>query len=96
MRRFSDFADEDVLDGDKIKIADVLNNEITVVNYAIRDSRYSKNKSGKYLILQIEQESERHVIFTGSDVLIEQIEKYGNKIPFKATIRKVKRYYTFT
>lgn len=95
MKRFSDFADEDVLDGDKIKITDVLNQQVKVINYAIRDSRYSKNKSGKYLTLQIEHNKDRHVIFTGSDVLIDQIQKYCNKIPFLATIRKVKRYYTF-
>lgn len=96
MKRFADFADEDVLDGDKIKISDILNKEVVIINYAIRESRYSKNKSGKYLTLQIKHEGERHVIFTGSDVLIEQIQKYGNKIPFLTTIRKVKRYFTFT
>jgi len=36
------------------------------------------------------------VLFTGSDVLIEQMEKYGDQIPFAATIKKIDRYYTLS
>jgi hypothetical protein len=39
---------------------------------------------------------EKHVIFTGSNVLIDQLKQYGEKLPFLATIRKKDRYYTLS
>lgn|SRR3990167_3436363 len=98
MKRFSDFCDEKILDGDKIKIDDILNEEIVIYNYRVRESRYSKNESGKYLTLQISMKGNmgKKVVFTGSDVLIEQMERYGSNLPFEAVIRKINRYYTLT
>jgi len=96
MHRFSDFATDKILDGDKLRIDDILNEEIKIIGCAIKNSKYSKNDSGKYLTLQIESNSKKHVIFTGSDVLIDQVERYQNQIPFLATIRKIKNYYSFT
>lgn len=96
--RFSDFADErGALEGDKAKIHELLNTEIIVVDYVIRDSKYSKNKSGKYLTIQFkrQQADDPRIFFTGSDVLIDQIQRYEDKMPFIAEIRKVNRYYTF-
>lgn len=96
MKRFSDFAKEAILNGDKIKIDDILNKEIKIIGCSIKDSRYSKNKTGKYLTLQVELEEERYIIFTGSDVLIDQIKKYESEIPFLVIVRKINRYYSFT
>jgi hypothetical protein len=39
---------------------------------------------------------ERFIIFTGSTVLQEQLEKYKDRLPFMATIRKIDRFYTLT
>lgn len=96
MKKFSDISKENILDGDKIRIDDVLNEEVLVLGFSIKDSRYSKNSSGKYLTLQIEYHDKKYVIFTGSDVLIDQLERYGNQLPFLATIRKINRYYSLT
>lgn len=96
MKRFSDFATDKILDGDKIKIDDVLNKEVQIINYSIKESKYSKNNSGKYLTLQVIYNDEKCVIFTGSDVLIDQIEKYNHEIPFLSTIRKINRYFSLT
>ena len=96
MKKFSDFSKENILDGDKIRIDDVLNEEVLITGYAIKDSRYSKNKNGKYLTLQIVKDEEKHVIFTGSDVLIDQLEKYSEEVPFTATIKKINKYYSLT
>lgn len=97
MHSFADFAEElGLLDGDKIRIESVLNKELVVIGHAVRDSQFSKNKSGKYLTLQIELGGERRVVFTGSDVLIEQLEKYAEMIPFAATIIKVDKFYTLS
>jgi len=96
MKKFSDFSKENILDGDKIRIDDILNKEVLITGYAVKNSRYSKNKSGKYLTLQIIKDDKKCVIFTGSDVLIDQLEKYSNEIPFIATVRKINRYYSLT
>jgi len=93
MKRFSDFSKEEILDGDKIKIDDVLNKEINIIGCSIKSS---KLKDGKYLTLQIEFNGEKYVIFTGSGVLIDQIEKYKSEMPFMTTIRKINKYYSFT
>jgi len=96
MKKFSDFAKDTILDGEKAKLEDVLNVEIKVLGYNIKNSKYSKNSSGKYLTLQIERDNRRYVVFTGSDVLIDQLEKHGHEIPFVTTIRKINRYYSLT
>jgi len=93
MKKFSDFSKENILDGDKIKIDGVLNKEITITNFSIKSS---KHNSGKYLTLQIEFDNERYVIFTGSEVLIKQIEKYKDEIPFTTILRKINKYYSLT
>ena len=96
-KRFSDFAEPaNILDGDKIRIDDIINQEVPVTGYRITDSKYEKNKSGKCLTLQIELNGVHRVIFTGSDVMIEQVEKYKDHIPFLTTIKKVNRFYTLT
>lgn len=91
MNKFSDFniTVRQRFVGDKIKINRVLNMPIVVHDYRIDESKYPKNKSGKCLMLQIEYEEERRVLFTGSDVLIEQIELIKKEqMPFKTTIVK--------
>lgn len=98
VKRFSDFATApNILDGSKIRIDDILNQEIEIVGHRITDSKYKKNTSGKCLTIQfIGKDGERHVVFTGSDVLISQVEKYAGEIPFYATIKKIDRYYTLS
>jgi hypothetical protein len=51
---------------------------------------------GKCLALQVEINGDRRVVFTGSDVLIGQLERYGEQIPFLAVVRKIDRYYTLS
>jgi hypothetical protein len=94
-KRFSDFAQEPgILDGAKMRIEDVLNHEIEIIGFRIAPSKYTKNKTGQCLTLQfIGPDGQRHVTFTGSDVLIDQIGKYQAEIPFLATIKKIDRYY---
>jgi hypothetical protein len=93
MKKFSDFAKENVLDGDKAKLEDILNKEVIIIGYSIKESKY---KSKEYLTLQIKHEDKKQVIFTGSEVLIDQIKKYKEEIPFATTIRKINKYYSLT
>lgn len=96
-KRFSDFAEEpELLDGSKLKMEEVLNKEILITGFKISDSKFSKSNNPKCLTLQFEMDDEKHVIFTGSTVLINQIEKYKDEIPFLTTIKKIDKYYSFT
>lgn len=99
IKRFSDFAKEpETLEGDKVKIDDIINREIVVCAYSLKGSKYSKNESGKYLTIQfyMPDNSTKRIFFTGSDVLINQIEKYKEHIPFCAVVKRINKYYTFS
>jgi hypothetical protein len=100
-QKFSEFATEDKhLEGPKKRIDEALNLEILITGYKISKSRYKCKNGGdedaKYLSLQIEIGGEKFVIFTGSRVLAEQVEKYKDKIPFLAKIVKIDRYYSLS
>jgi len=98
LKKFSDFAKNNIIEGVKKHIDDILNKEIIITNAKISKSKYSKNESGKYLTLQYknEENGKAYIIFTGSDVLISQIEEYKEQIPFQTKIIKINRYYTFS
>ena len=97
MKRFSDFAESPkVLDGEKVKLDEVINREVLVIGYRITESKFGKNKSGKCLTLQVEIGGVHRVVFTGSDVLISQMMEYGAEVPFAAVIKKVDRFYTLS
>lgn len=94
MKRFKDFGKNNTLEGDKIKIEKVLNTEIIILGYDINPS---KHNDGKYLTLQLEINNEKRVLFTGSEVLIDQLETYKDEIPFLTVIKKINnKYYSLT
>lgn len=94
-KRFSDFADEPpILDGNKMKIKEILNKEILVTGFQINPSKF--DHTDNCLTLQFKLDEENHVIFSGSQVLIDQIEKYQDKIPFLTTIKKINKYFAFS
>jgi len=92
-KRFSDFANESVLDGDKLKLDDILNQELEILAYSLKSSKF---KDKEYLTIQVVFNSKKYVIFTGSEVLIDQLKKYKSELPFLATIRKINKYYSLT
>ena len=98
--KFSEFAKDDKrLEGPKKRIDEVLSIDLLVTGYRIGKSQYTdknKNPDAKYLTLQIEINSVKFIIFTGSQVLIEQVEKYADKMPFLAKIVKIDRYYSLS
>jgi hypothetical protein len=97
-KRFADFAGDDAIcmDGEKAKLKDVTDTEIVVVGYRIRKSRYQKSNTENCLMLQFIKDNKKFILFTGSSILSEQIEKYKDHLPFIATIRRVDKYYTFS
>lgn len=98
MKNFRDFKIKPKLNtftGDKIKIEKVLNIEIIVHAFKIEDS---KQKPGtKLLTLQIEKNGTHHVIFTGSTVLMQEIQEVSkDDFPFTTTIIKQDEHFEFT
>lgn len=98
MNAFKDFqitTSQKAFTGDKIKIDRILNREIVVTDFKVEDSKFEKK--GKCLTLQIELNNSKHVIFTGSIGLIQQIEQVPkDKFPFRATIVKENEMFQFT
>ncbi len=99
MKSFSEFkipAPTGSFTGEKIKIAKIMNREIVVLDSRIDDSKYPKNKSGKVLLMQLEIDGEKRVLFTGSDVLISQIQHVQKEdYPFTVTIVKEGEHFQF-
>ncbi len=97
MKKFSDFATEEVLlIGDKVKIEDILGKEIIITGYRIRESKFNDRDHGKCITIQFTVDGIQKILFTGSEVLMNQIEKYKEEIPFSTIIIKNQRYYTFS
>lgn len=85
------------LTGDKIKIERILNTPVTVTRYKIEPSKFQDNGNGKRLVLQIEHNNEARIIFTGSTVLMDTIEKIPKEsFPFQTTIKRTGEYFEFT
>ncbi|WP_407324053.1 hypothetical protein R5O24_02920 [Tenacibaculum maritimum] len=81
--------------GDKIPIKRVFNIPITVLDFKIEKSKHKENT--KCLTLQIEYKEEKRIIFTGSTVLMQQIENVPkDKFPFTTTIVNDNEYFEFT
>jgi hypothetical protein len=81
--------------GDKIKLQNLFNLPIKVLDFKIEPS---KQKEGTQLLtLQIEKSGEKRIVFTGSSVMIDQIKRVAqNNFPFTTTIRGDNNYYEFT
>ena len=93
--KFSEFAKEQLpMPGQKKRLDEILNKKITVVDYKIRRSKH--REGGECLQLQFLMDDEVFILFTGSGVLIHQIESCADKIPFECTVSKVDRYYSFS
>lgn len=83
--------------GDKIKMDRVVNREIIVHKFHIKDSNFKDKGNGKCLHLQIGIGEIKHVVFTGSGVLMEQIQSVPkNDFPFSTKIVKENERYEFT
>ncbi len=100
MRKFSDFAaDEEHLDGKKQPFSEIVGKQIVIWSSRFLQSQFDSD--GCVMIqFSFTEDGEKFVTFTGSKVIIEQIEKYKAQMPFEATIEQRKSgkhfYYTLT
>lgn len=110
MKKFSDFADTQtspIMDGRKVPLDDILNKEIIVLRYKIKKSKFADAKNPECLTVQfaypqsgLDSETvpgaEHFVFFSGSSVLMQQLEQYKDNLPFQAVIKKIGKYFTFS
>jgi hypothetical protein len=92
VHKFSDFSSRKHLDGEKIKINDILDKEILVKDFFIGKS---KHNSGDFIKLQFIMDDKLCVTNSGSNVLIDQISGEDVKFPFLVKIVKIDRYFKF-
>ena len=93
-----------VEDDDQLKsinVNDVLEKKIIVYSYVSKDSPYH---DGKYAMIDIDVEGDgtiehKRVLMTSSKVLLDQLKKWEDKMPFRAVIEQRKsdkwKYYSF-
>lgn len=93
--KFSNFArDKLPMPGTKKRLDEILNREITVTDFRINKSK--RNDNAECLQLQFVLGDDVCIAFTGSVVLLDQIKSVKENIPFKATIVKIDKYYSFS
>ena len=95
--KFSEFASGTALEGEKMKIEEVLDKPITVLAHKTIPDKFAKNEGDTVTIIQFSLDGKTHVSFTRSAVLVGQLKMMteNGKLPFSAKIVKRKRYLTF-
>ena len=92
---FSVFArDKLPMPGNKKRLEEILNKVITIVDFRITQSH--KRENSDCLQVQFLLDGEVYIFFTGSVVLIDQIQATKDKLPFKTTVVKIDKYYSFS
>ena len=101
MKQFSEFnikPSAKGFEGDKIKMAKILNREIVVHDFRLEASKvFTEKGTCKCLYLQISITNVKHVIFTSSGGLIEAILQVPvTDFPFTTTIIEENDRFIFT
>ena len=78
--------------GKKKRLEEILNKEIVIVDFRI--SKSIKRENSECLQIQFIEDGEVYIVFTGSVVLIDQIQTIKDKLPLKTTIVKIDKYYS--
>ena len=93
------------LDGEKVRVDEILNKEIIVCGFKVTESKYKNKGCGYCSKVQFyfadDESKTRRVFFSGSGVIKEQLEeaaaeldKQGLQLLFTATVKKVGNYYS--
>ena len=83
------------LEGSKKAITDILNVQLVFTGWKFGSSKFKDDSGEKCerLTLQFEQDGQKHIVFTSSEVLIEQLKSFIKAMPdakcFRATIKRV-------
>ncbi|MCQ2581642.1 MAG: hypothetical protein MJ170_01520 [Alphaproteobacteria bacterium] len=93
--RFSVFArDKLPMPGVKKRLDEILNREILITDFRVTNSKQQQNRH--CLQLQFVLDDEVCVCFTGSSVLLNQIQEAKDNIPFHTIVVKIDRYYSLS
>lgn len=98
MHKFSDFAEDEVhLEGNKKPFSELVGKQIVVWSSRQMQSQYESDKCVMFQF-SFTEDGEKFVTWTGSKVVLEQMEKYKEQMPFETTIqqRKSGKHYYFT
>ncbi len=98
MNQFKDFGInvESPFCGEKIKVSKILNKLVVVKDYKINESKFEKSNNDKCLCLQIDVEGENRILFSGSKILINQIQRVDRSmLPFTTMIVKENEHFEF-
>jgi len=76
--------------GERINVDSLVGQEFVIQEYKILPSKYSE---GNYALMQIEIKGKPYIFSTGSSVVLDQLSRVSDKLPFKAKLTKQKRYY---
>ena len=76
--------------GDRITIDEILEKEIVIYEYSLKPSLFHNGDYATVLVDLYEDDglTDKRVLFTSSKVLIEQLEKFKAKMPYKTMINK--------
>lgn len=100
MRNFNEFGITPKVksfEGEKLKMYNVINKQIVVVDFKCAESKFKDRGSGKLLTLQIIVDNAKHILFTGSLNLIEMVNAVPkSEFPFITTIVKNNDRLEFT
>lgn len=102
---FSDYVENKSLEGDKVKIDDLLNKEIVITAYTVSTSKFKDKGCGYCIKVQFYYYDDtakiKKIFFSGSGVIKDQLEEIksalenkGLPLIFKATIKKQGKYYS--
>ena len=93
--KFANFAKDKLpMPGKKKRLDEILNREILITDFRITKS---KRKEGTdCLQIQFVLDDDVFVAFTGSSVLSDQIQAARENIPFKGTVVRIDKYYSFS
>lgn len=94
-KKFSEIArDKLPMPGRKVRIDDILNKDIEIVDFRVRKS--TKRENTECLQLQFVYNNEVCILFTGSVVLLDQIQSVKEEFPVDTKIVKIDKYYAFS
>ncbi|MDD5681369.1 MAG: hypothetical protein PHI59_09050 [Candidatus Omnitrophica bacterium] len=101
MNKFEDFnikSSSGAFEGKKINFSEVFNVPIIVKDFKIEESKFTgKNKSNNRLQLSFIMDGEDFITFSGSDNLMDMINKVPKDcFPFETTIKKKEKRFEFT
>jgi len=77
------------------RFSDLVNREFIVLDYTKLQSRFNPDK--EYVVIFAKfPNNQTFTTTTGSEVIMRQLDQIHERLPVKVTLKKVKRYFTFS